>query len=75
MKAQSQQAISNIAGIGFSSAESRCTCIEVPEDRRGECREFNLRLAEEAQGKLAGLAILKYASIVGSHANHACKSV
>ena len=31
--------------------------------------------AEEAKGKLAGLAILKYASIVGSHANHACRSV
>ena len=69
-----QDLITNIAGIGFSRAESRCICIEVPEDARGDgCRDFNVRLASEAHGKLAPVnpAILKFASIVGSHANQA----
>ena len=49
-----QDLITNIAGIGFSRSESRCICIEVPEDGRGDgCRDFNVRLASEAHGKLA----------------------
>ncbi|CAE6937675.1 unnamed protein product [Symbiodinium sp. CCMP2592] len=69
--------ISSIAGIGFSSAESRAVCVEIPTDSRGTaCREFNARLCEEAKGKLAPVnpALLKYASIVGSHANQAARA-
>ncbi|CAE7265657.1 unnamed protein product, partial [Symbiodinium microadriaticum] len=69
--------ISNIASIGYSSAEARAICIEIPEDSRGDaCRDFNCRLAEEANGKLAPVQahLVKYASVVGSHANQACRA-
>ena len=51
-------------------------CLEVPADSRGDmCREFNRRLSAEANGKLAPVnpTMLKYASIVGSHANQAAR--
>ena len=69
--------ISNIASIGFSTAETRAICVEIPEDSRGNaCRDFNCRLAEEAKGKLAPVEahLVKYASIVGSHSNQASRA-
>ncbi|CAE7321442.1 unnamed protein product, partial [Symbiodinium microadriaticum] len=71
-----QELITNIASIGFSTAESRAVCLEVPADSRGDmCREFNRRLSAEANEKLAPVnpTMLKYASIVGSHANQAAR--
>ena len=69
--------ISNISSIGFSTAETRAICVEIPEDSRGNaCRDFNRRLAEEAKGKLAPVEahLVKYASIVGSHSNQASRA-
>ena len=66
--------ITDIHSIGFVAAESKGVCVEVPADGRGDhIRQFNLQLASEAFGKLAPVdcASLKYASIIGSHANQA----
>ena len=66
--------VSNIASIGFSAAEFRGVAIEIPPTQEGEAlRSFNRKVIEESNGRLPPAGNLRFASIVGSHANQAAK--
>ena len=66
--------VSNIAQIGFSASEFRGVAIEIPPTPEGEgLRSFNRKVIEESNGKLPPAGNLRFASIVGSHANQAAK--
>ena len=69
--------IGSIAAIGYSCEESRSICLEIPSGPSGdEVRQFNDKLVSDSKGKLAAVepGALRYASIVGSHANQACRA-
>ena len=66
--------VSNIASIGFSATEFRGVAIEIPPTQEGEAlRSFNRQVIEESNGRLAPAGNLRFASIVGSHANQAAR--
>ncbi|CAE7698797.1 unnamed protein product [Symbiodinium sp. CCMP2592] len=66
--------VSNISSIGFSAAEFRGVAIEIPPTAEGEAlRSFNRKVTEESNGRLAPANNLRFASIVGSHANQAAR--
>ena len=70
-----QELASNIASIGFSKAEVKAVCVEVPPGPKGDhTRAFNKQLVEGAAGKLAPVTGVRYASIVGSHASQAARA-
>ncbi|CAE7205345.1 unnamed protein product [Symbiodinium sp. CCMP2592] len=66
--------VSNISSIGFSAAEFRGVAIEIPPTAEGEAlRSFNRKVTEESNGRLAPASNIRFASIVGSHANQAAR--
>ncbi|CAE7278603.1 unnamed protein product [Symbiodinium sp. CCMP2456] len=66
--------LTSIASIGFSQQEVKGICLEVPSGAEGDpIREFNDNLIKESGNKLAPLTGMRYASIVGSHANQAAR--
>ena len=68
--------IKSITSIGYSGGEARGICIEIPHGPDGdEIREFNERLVNDAGGRLAPVTSLRYASVVGSHANQAARCI
>ncbi|OLQ00277.1 hypothetical protein AK812_SmicGene17089 [Symbiodinium microadriaticum] len=68
--------LKSICSIGFSQSEVRGICLEVPHGPEGdEIRGFNQRLVSDAGGKLAPVTSLRYASVVGSHANQAARCI
>ena len=72
-----QELVTGILQLGYVEAESKGICVEVPADSRGDVtRDFNRTLAEEAKGKLAAVQpeLIRYASVVGSHANQAFRA-
>ncbi|CAE7536952.1 unnamed protein product [Symbiodinium necroappetens] len=68
--------LKSICSIGFSQSEVRGICVEVPHGPEGdEIRGFNQRLVSDAGGRLAPVTSLRYASVVGSHANQAARCI
>ncbi|CAE7534678.1 unnamed protein product [Symbiodinium sp. CCMP2592] len=66
--------LTSIATIGFSQQEVKGICVEVPSGAEGDSiRDFNEKLIGGSSGKLAPLTGIRYASIVGSHANQASR--
>ena len=72
-----QDLIGAIGAVGFSLEETRSICLEIPAGDAGEeVRRFNEKLVADSKGKLAPVlpGSLRYASIVGSHANQAMRA-
>ena len=65
--------ISNIAAIGYVPSEVRAICVEIAAGDRS-VHTFNERLISESSGRLAPIDCIRYASIVGSHTNQACRA-